>query len=1559
LDDFIVPPIEAERPLPSSKEASEQAFYAASASTGNPVADYTSAKMDLETTGESEFVNNVKSQWNQEQDAGNRQAIEGIIGDNTVSSEVKKAVLRHYSQSGYVPGNLKDRYIQKTAANDILNDTVADQNRQDWVVDNMKNRRAQMDYEQRQYDIANNTDKLKSFLGGISHLYQGAGNTLGLVSDEEYKKGHEEFKKLSEANPLTTGIGHAVGLIGGGIAGAVAGIPGMVLAGGSLAGMSKFAELGTNPNVTDEDRLNASLADAGMTGADFALPIFKAAGILKTIALNGGGAVALGELNTTIQNKILEAYPELQQKQFDPKSMTVNAVLGGLIGAVFGRGARVNNTPSIPPGSPADVTKAANPKMAETLGAMALKDKSGIISEGLGAEKGSIVNDWVLPKLDENIAKDNPDLAAKIHELDNQMEREFNDFRYDPNIVDATKRDQDAANIFQVIKENRGSYYQQSNSMVSLPSTGMSEGTMVFGPNATGKFLTFDEATEAAKNLAYSIKQLPESERGNLNIVGTGTDKKGKPVGPFHLEWKWNRVYDDISIRTFGPDSIQTSVLGMDVSSLARSALGRWLFPTGRLPNEVEQAAIRGIERNARLEDTFVTAFTKNIAHTKHGKELNTLINDAEELGIESFSKADMSAKFPDLSSREIDNLFETHTYWRRMQHYNHNFANRIQRNKLLNDDMKGVYDEAGNYLGAASPKLPAGTKDIQTIWDYDLNKAIPFKPDEIANSGRKIVRLAEHIEEAGKVHEFGIVGGKTTLSLLPNEVLPRVPGYSPRMVKEPFFVDIRPNTLEVNGVRITDQEKLRNYSKTVGAAKNEYEARQIAKQAQADNPNHVVTVRPERQDTFGKVVTDYQVHNQMFKQSQKRGERLPSLHGPARIEDRLASLVKTAQSLSRIEAFSAWENSFRDAFTKGFGKFLSQGEFPQFKTDIKPLENMGRAEKQEFDTAHRMFEFYSKMKTYETLGDHLWKKSLHNIADILEKWKIPAGLLRDLGSQGNLAVKYPKMISSVAYIHMSPIRQWLIQPAQLMEMYAINPHTAANSFKDMMAVRMALSSNATLLKPFAKIMKGYTSRMSSMPPEEFHEVVEAIEKSGMLQSIDMNVLVHGIFKEVDRNLVENIPEKALKDLQNTIKALPRATRTVGFDAAELTNRVGMYLQAKALWHQQNPGKDWRTKEAKEAIAAEGMRLSGTMNKAGNLPYQEGALSVLFQFAAISQKLLMNLIQDNATIMSPAQRARLAAVRLSLYGAKYGLPAGAAAYYFIERSDDPDLKANAEVVKRGLVDYAANRLIASQIDPDTPSDLAISKSLTPYSEGFLPYLDVLHESWKLFDNKPAGPRYPSFSIASSFGKAVGQMQGWFTTREINGQGFKQAALEAAELASGFNNYSQGLLLLGMRDKVTANGNTVGDQYSLAEAYGKMFLGAQSQKEIDAYDSLNILGEHRAEKKQMAKDIHQSMMNIRNKIGEDDFEQYANRLNSFISLLPEKQFTEQDKLELMDEIVKLDRNSYTTLKQSIFADVWKHHSNENNAAMTRVMDILRRSKNADTQNFVKLLDEGKL
>jgi hypothetical protein len=1571
---FIPPLLEEAKERPAPKQVNDDAFYAAMSDEdkeANSVENYEIAKGDLEQKGHSDFVEQSKSIWQDEKDTHTRNAIESIMGDASVPLLTKKSILTNYATTGDFPATLRDKYIQKTASVN-LEDSVSSRMQQDFIAAKLDSRKRTLDREVREKDIDNNRTKLKSFLAGGAHLYSGVRNTLNLgISDEEYKKGHDEYKKHAKENPITTGLGYVGALISTAIPAALISNPLVATAaaatlGGTAQGSSKYAELGTT-SVKDEERLQASAASAGLTAVEFALPIFRAATLLSRASLNGMGNVLISELDTKVQNEILSAYPELQQEQFDPKNMTVNAVMGAVIGGIFGKSPKAKSAVlEVPPGSPAATTAMANPEVAQKVGMESLADPTGKVANALGTDKGTIVHDWAMSKvMSDEAAKLYPDLAAKIIAQDSRMREVFTDFRYDPNTVNATARLEDNAQIYE-IKKSFEPHILQSSSTMNVTDH-LSTGVQVFGTSKGTGFTSGYEARKMYNTIALELNKMPLNQQGGklqiLNEKGIELPLDGKvPAkdGPYYVRWEWKKEYDDLSNIVNGMESVHTVAFGKDVSGLARSTLGRWLFPTGRSVF-LEKGAGRGIERSALLKKELLDIVHHNIANTPHGKEMDILINKAEGEGKDFYSPQEMSSMFPHLTTKEIDSLFTTHTHWRRLMEYFHNFANRETRNKYVKNNMEGVYNELNDGLGFASTKIDRGDyKDIKTIWDFETGKAIPFSEDLLVGN-RVIVRLGNAVEEPGMKHEFGIVGGSTKLGPLPFEVLPKIPGWSPRKVKEPFFVDMHPKELIVNGLPVKDLNILRaNHTKTKAAARTEEEANQIKSQLEETYPDHVIEVRPERQDTFGKLVADYEVQHEMLIQSKRRGEKLPSLNGDARLEDRLVSATNLAGALGRMGAFREWDEAFQEGFKKKYAEFLDKGQFPTLKTDIRAKNNMSREINARYRDAIVQYEYYTNQKNFETLGDFQWNKFFWNVADIFEQWKIPAGAIRDLGKEGNLIAKYPKMLAQVAYISMNPTRQWVIQPAQLAEMYAMNPLSFKKNIQDMMAVRMVLMGEGNLMKHLKGPFKAMARKASTMSPQEVDDIVLAIQKSGLLQSIDMNVLVHGIFKDTEKMFTESKTQAIYRQTKAGIQAVPRATRAVGFDFAELTNRIGLFIIAKDLWQKQNPGKDWKVLEHKETIANEALRLSGTMNRAGNLPYQQGALAVFFQFQAISQKLLMNLIQDNATMLSKEQRIRLAATRFILYGGKYGVPGGVIAYTLLEKYASPEVNEQAEKIKRGLIDYTVNNHMAAMIDPDTPSDIMVTKGLTPYAEGVLPYFDFISETFKLFDDKPSQhPRYPGVSVGSSIATTIDQVQGWWTAKEIVGTdvAIKQSFLEIAELASGWGNMSKGIGWLGIQDSVSSFGNKAGHQYSAAEAYAKMFGLGGSNKEQDLYKLQEIVSDRAKLRGEVAKDIHKSLMNIRTKLGTPDADRFFSQLNTFMSVVSKKQFTEHDRNEILKQVIALDRRSFTEKKTSIFMELWKNNSKVVTDDWQQAITILKRSVDPKDREFGEFLEKG--
>ena len=170
-------------------------------------------------------------------------------------------------------------------------------------------------------------------------------------------------------------------------------------------------------------------------------------------------------------------------------------------------------------------------------------------------------------------------------------------------------------------------------------------------------------------------------------------------------------------------------------------------------------------------------------------------------------------------------------------------------------------------------------------------------------------------------------------------------------------------------------------------------------------------------------------------------------------------------------------------------------------------------------------------------------------------------------------------------------------------------------------------------------------------------------------------------------------------------------------------------------------------------------------------------------------------------------------------------------------------------------------------------------------------------------------------------------------------------------------------MLGMRDKITKMGNKYGMEFVASEAYAKMMLGLGTQKEEDLWKLVELENEPAKQQREMAKVFHRQIDNQIRKRGIDNDEQaYAEKLrmtNSFVNLLDSKHFSAADKLNVISEMEKIDKKSYTTIKQSILVNHWKYHQEKLTKETQQTNDILNRSTDPEVQKYMKALREGNL
>ncbi len=340
----------------------------------------------------------------------------------------------------------------------------------------------------------------------------------------------------------------------------------------------------------------------------------------------------------------------------------------------------------------------------------------------------------------------------------------------------------------------------------------------------------------------------------------------------------------------------------------------------------------------------------------------------------------------------------------------------------------------------------------------------------------------------------------------------------------------------------------------------------------------------------------------------------------------------------------------------------------------------------------------------------------------------------------------------------------------------------------------------------------------------------------------------------------------------------------------------------------------------------------------------------MFQFAAISQKQTLNLIQDNATLLSPNRRAALAATRAALWGTKYGLIGGAAIYYYIDRSENEEVRKYADELKVGLSDRIFNQFLRA-VTGSEYSEVNISTTMSPYGNSTvgLPYVDVLFEMAKLVDDKPTSPRFPALGAIDTASSAINTFQSYFITEELTVENAGKAFMEAASVASGMSNWSKSQLMFAMGDKVTKNGNHLGLKASKAEALAQMF-GFTTTREESFYEIFNATMDDKAEIDAMATDIHQQLMLKKKRDGDTHAPMDYQAMNSFIAVLKDDtgNWPQSRINKVVEKVLEKDRQSYLDSDQSILMDLVKNGANMNDKRVQYIIPKLESTLNLETE-----------
>lgn len=1489
---------------PSAKISDDTVLYAANLAGGNPVENYVSAKQEIAATGDSSLVQSEREKWAQEQATQNQQSVEAIIGDASIPIEQRRAVMESYVMGAIPLQNLRDKFLAEAAVRDVST-TVEDQEAQTALTDTVHQR----DAAKQASAVSQYADKAGDFLTGfVAPTAVSSAKVAGALASQVF---------------LSIPVGLA------------AGFELMRTQDPEKANevLQQIQEYAYNPS---DDLSKRALENIQGWMETIDAPFKWAGEQALDIPLIGGPGLA-----TAVY--------------------TAGSAIG-YTGAALGAHAAlksVKGKASVTPTSPLDTIETASKEQAANLSAKAMADKTEQVAKSVGSSKEEILNTYVLPKIEEEFGDIKPDARVAMEQLDKALKDVAAETEFSPHVYPVSQIISEREAYTKILTETQKPHLLLSSTVLDISpekklfgragkdyealvdSTATKlQGTAVFGRNAHFGYDTEKKAQNYLKKLEESVAHLPDP--GKFEIL--------EREGQFYVSWKFTREYQPHESLAFGDDTLSAHLFAkkIDITEFANSTIGKAIFPAYmRMKPEIPAQGAAAAREEARVESVFLREARDTFMKTEHPTELEGSLRKGEEEG-KSWTVQDIQTQHPHLNKTQVEKVHTEYMAYRRIVDHLYALSDRKFMRDLDSKGMKSLYNRDGDFMAHASEPM-VRPDNVTHVWDLENKNRVQVSPTELVIKLNSPIRQGDHILEYAKMPPNWQHGP------IRAGALTKVPGYIPRHYKEWFVVEKTPKSIWVNGQKVAATE-LRNYKETVAMAGSLPEREALLERLKKEDPDSEYGWRKEEKDINDKIIHDSKVYDTYLKQIHRRGDRLPALDRPAEVEDVMVALTKAIRSTSKVVAWDDLQTVRRENFLKAYGKFTGH-KFPEQITDIKPLTHMSPKEEREFLSAQSVYEQLEREQIASTQSDIVWRNGMNVVADVFEKGHVDGKILREWGEKGFVPARMVKALGANLFLYWRPLRMWVVQPQQFKELAIVSPAYAKHLAEIMPATAGLLARTRTLAGT-----RSYVDSLGRRALPDYDRVIAAMEESGITQTVDMNQMVHGIWKDATKELAPKPISGALDvaniGLETTGKALAlpgKLGRALGYNPSETMNQVSLWLYARHRWMEKNPGKNWDTPENRAQIARDQSLYSHmSSTRAGMYGWQDGLVSVFAQFVAIPWKSTLQMISSPQ--FTAAEKAKLAAARVFWYG-KYGLPLGAVAYKALENTiEAQEDRRTLDRWTESVTDRMWNYLVHVMADAQGEEAKVDTKNLSTVVDGEYVWnmIDTLSQ---MAQGNPAELPKMAFPFQNAGGSIFEAVRTIHDIFKVNDNGvadldtWKAASWKAVSFAGVFSDFNKAMIAEGM----SKAGNGTGYVQTRGEAMARLFGLPPEEETLMNMAQLSQI-KRTKEIKATAKQIHERLIAVMKAKSVDEVvqqQEYLDGLGAFLNTVPEHY-----KIELTTEIFKQDKMSWRDKKDSLLLNIYRNAADENDKHYIEMRNALEKSTDPEIQSMLKDLDSIK-
>lgn len=558
------------------------------------------------------------------------------------------------------------------------------------------------------------------------------------------------------------------------------------------------------------------------------------------------------------------------------------------------------------------------------------------------------------------------------------------------------------------------------------------------------------------------------------------------------------------------------------------------------------------------------------------------------------------------------------------------------------------------------------------------------------------------------------------------------------------------------------------------------------------------------------------------------RGQRLmdatSTMQGPGQghILSPIEAAVSSVRSISKRATAREWLDTTKARYIATRGDYLSRNEFqqPVFPANRSQIaiQPGKKGTRKGLADARTEFDYIRSMENgYVNSIDDVWKAGLNTIADILGEKHITLAEKAARGMAKTSLTGQAKKLSFGLFLALNPVRQLLIQAHQGVMLAAINPGwlttRAAPQLMYIVARQVGMPAD-TMPNAFFKAL--------GMTKKQAEQMFDALERSGLSAGVDKHSIVRGSLNDMADMMVKGSGRSIINKAVRPVRTIGHYSRLLGFDAGEWFNIVSAWAAHYDM--ARKAGLDLSKSDVQASIAARARNFTGSMNAAGDMPYNANELNVLLQFQQQSHK-MFSLMTTNR-VLSRVDRLKL----LAFTAVMFGIPTTLGALLWAGMSNDKDTdkqaaeKAHAiELLQRGAESAILNRTASALSGDKVDIDFSSLNPLNMYGTTQLVHSLFTTSAGDILANTPSGSLlFGGNPRLTRFVKTTAQ---YFHLMDDNGVPvtFAQESKAFANLSSGLSNAFRAAYSLKYGQALSSySGNVTDPNVTAPEAMAKFF-----------------------------------------------------------------------------------------------------------------------------------------